>query len=109
MKKQEDSDVENIKLYFEVLREFWQRLLRQGVLVTAQFVAIGSLSYALCWTYRHNEEQRDAMTREFRHDIADARRENRECEQERIRQAAVFKEEINALRAEIFRQYSAKR
>ena len=109
---QEEKDrleMEKIQIQIELFKQFWQRLLKQGVLVTAQFIAIGALSYAVVWLHNHSTDEIDALRVEYKADLAEARNETRLCEQERLRQAAVFNEKIQAIQETVQRAILKKK
>lgn len=101
-------EMERIKLQIELVKKFLDRLLKQGVLVTAQFIAIGALSYAVIWLHEHSSAEIRDLRIEYKADLNEARIETRLCEQERLRQSAVFNERISALQETVERLIKKK-
>ncbi len=102
-------EMERIKLQLELFKKFIDRLLKQGVLVTAQFIAIAALSYAVIWLHDHGSSEINALRIEYKKDLTESRAETRICEQELIRQSAVFNEKISALQDAVDKLLAKKR
>lgn len=102
MNKQE-YEMKYLELRLKMLAELWQKLLRQGFVVTFLVVIVCALSYAVVWLHNHSTEEIHALRIEYKADLAEARNETRLCEQERLRQAAVFDEKIQGLRETVER------
>lgn len=102
-------EMEELKIKIELFKQFWTRILKQGVLVTALFVAVGALCYAVIWQNEHSASEIKLLRAEYKADLKEAQTAVRECEQERLRQAAVFDEKIQGLRDIIERSLLKKR
>ena len=102
MDKQE-YEMKYLELRLKMLAELWQKLLRQGFVVTFLVLIVCGLSYVIVWLYDHTSTEIRELRTEYKTELAQARDETRQCEQERLRQAAVFDEKIQGLRETVER------
>lgn len=98
-----EYEMEYLELRLKMLAELWRKLLRQGFVVTFLVVVVCALSYAIVCLYTHTSTEIRELRAEYKTELAQARDETRQCEQERLRQAAVFDEKIQGLRETVER------
>ena len=98
---QKEYDMELLKMRLEMLRQLWQRLLKQGVLVSSLFAAVLFLGWALYYVDGRYRDDIKALRLEYKDEVADVRNQLRACEQDRIEQAAIFNEALAGMKQEL--------
>lgn len=98
---QKEFDMELLKMRLEMLRQLWQRLLKQGVLVSSLFAAVVLLGWVVYYLDGRYREDIKALRLEYKDEVADVRNQLRACEQDRIEQAAIFNEALAGMKQEL--------